>query len=52
VSSTADEKDDLDSKETNLAQIETAQRDPFLSKGAPSKQQFKLWQPLDPHYSF
>ena len=51
VSSTADEKDDLDSKETKLAQIETAQRDPFLGKGAPSKQQFKLWQPLDHHYS-
>jgi hypothetical protein len=51
LSSTVDEKDAPDSKETNLAQIETAQRDPFLGKGTPSKQQFKLWQPSDPHYN-
>ena len=32
-----------------LAASETAQKDPYLGKGVPSKQQFKLWQPRDPH---
>lgn len=36
-------------KESNLTHIETSQRDPFLEKGGPSKQQFRLWQALDQH---
>lgn len=36
----------------NLAATETAMKDPYLGKGAPSKEHFKLWQPADPHYKF
>lgn len=35
----------------NLAASETAQKDPYLGKGTPSKQQFKLFQAKDPHAS-
>ncbi len=35
----------------NLAAIETAQKDPYLGVGTPSKQQFKLFQPKDTHTS-
>ena len=32
-----------------LGASETAQRDPYLGKGSPSKSQWKLWQPADIH---
>ena len=35
-------------EETSLSKTATAQRDPYLGKGSPSKQQFKLFQP-NPH---
>ncbi len=34
-----------------LASLETAQKDPFLGKGAPSKTQFRLHQSADSHYN-
>jgi MFS family permease len=33
----------------DLAASETAQKDPFLGKGGPSKKHFKLFQAADPH---
>ena len=40
-------------KATPLVQVETAERDPALGQGRPSKQQFKLWQAIDhEHFSF
>lgn len=36
----------------NLEVSETAAKDPYLGKGAPSKEHFKIWQPADPHYKF
>jgi len=34
-----------------LQASETAQRDPYLGKGSPSKTQWRLWQPADTHAS-
>jgi hypothetical protein len=35
----------------DLEYSETAAKDPFLGKGAPSRKSFKPWQPADPHSS-
>lgn len=35
----------------SLRATETAEKDPYLGKGTPSKQQFKLFQPKDTHAS-
>ena len=36
----------------HMATSETAQQDPYLGKGKPSKGQFRLWQPADQHTSW